>query len=207
MKKQDTFEDKGGIAFYSRVSTRKQDNEAQNLALREYQKNRGWESVQWFQEKISGAKVKRRERDELLKLCRQHKIKTVVVWKLSRWGRSVPDVLSTLKELDQLGVNFISITEAIDMSTPLGRAMVGMIAVFDEFNREIILEQMWQGRLRYKEENGNLGGRRPRAMEKAPQVIALKKQNNWGASKIAEQLEISPSSVRRILKSHSEGES
>jgi len=207
MKKQDTFDTSGKrLAVYSRVSTKKQDNEAQDLALRKYLENKQWTWDHWFTEKISGKKERRPERDKLLNLCRQGEVKTILIWKLSRWGRSSTDVIETLKELHSIGVNVLSVTENIDQSTPSGRAMTGMMAIFAELDREIIQEQMWLGRLRYQEENGNLGGRRPRAMEKAPQVIALKNQNNWGISKIAEHLEISPSSVRRILKTQTQGD-
>lgn len=205
MKKQDTFDASGKqLAVYSRVSTKKQDNEAQDLAIRKYLANKEWEAAYWFTEKISGKKDRRPERDKLLELCRQGEVKSILVWKLSRWGRSSVDVIQTLKELHAIGVNVLSVTENIDQTTPSGRAMTSMMAIFSELDREIINEQMWLGRLRYQEENGNLGGRRPRAMEKAPEVLALKEVKGWGVSKIAEHLNISPSSVRRILSQEKE---
>jgi putative DNA-invertase from lambdoid prophage Rac len=207
MKKQDTFDASGKrLAVYSRVSTAKQDNEAQDLAIRKYLENKEWTWDYWFTEKISGKKDRRPERDKLLSLCRQGEIKSILVWKLSRWGRSSVDVIQTLKELHSIGVNVLSVTENIDQTTPSGRAMTSMMAIFSELDREIINEQMWLGRLRYREENGNLGGRRPRAMEKTPEVLALKEAKGWSISRIAEHLSISPSSVRRILKSQTSGE-
>jgi DNA invertase Pin-like site-specific DNA recombinase len=64
----------------------------------------------------------------------------VLVWWLDRWGRSVTDLLATLQELEHLGVGFVSLTEALDLTTPAGRAMAGLLAVFAEFEREILRE-------------------------------------------------------------------
>jgi putative DNA-invertase from lambdoid prophage Rac len=69
----------------------------------------------------------------LLKAARRREVDVVVVWRLDRWGRSLPDLVLTLRELTDLGVGFISLTEALDLTTPTGRAMAGMVAVFAEF--------------------------------------------------------------------------
>ena len=61
----------------------------------------------------------------------------MVVWRLDRWGRSLPDLVVTLRELTDLGVGFVSLTEALDLTTPTGRAMAGMVAVFAEFERAV----------------------------------------------------------------------
>jgi DNA invertase Pin-like site-specific DNA recombinase len=61
----------------------------------------------------------------------------VLVWRLDRWGRSVTGLLATLQELDHLGVGFLALTEALDLTTPAGRAMAGLLAVFAEFERDI----------------------------------------------------------------------
>jgi hypothetical protein len=61
-----------------------------------------------------------------------------VVWRLDRWGRSLADLVVTLRELTELGVGFVSLTEALDLTTPTGRAMAGMVAVFAEFERETL---------------------------------------------------------------------
>ena len=65
----------------------------------------------------------------------------VLVWRLDRWGRSVTDLLATLQELEHLGVGFVSLTEALDLTTPAGRAMAALLAVFAEFEREILRER------------------------------------------------------------------
>ena len=70
--------------------------------------------------------------------ARRREIDVVLVWRLDRWGRSVADPLATLTELEHLGVGFVSLTEALDLTTPAGRAMAGLLAVFAAFEREIL---------------------------------------------------------------------
>ena len=84
----------------------------------------------------SGA-AKREARERLLEAARQREIDVVLVWRLNRRGRSVTDLLATLQELNHLGVGFVFLTEALDLTTPAGRAMAGLLAIFAEFEREI----------------------------------------------------------------------
>jgi hypothetical protein len=82
----------------------------------------------------------------------------VLVWRLDRWGRSVADLLATLQELEHLGVGFVSLTEALDLTTPSGRAMAALLAVFAEFEREILRERTRAG-LAHARQNGKRLGR------------------------------------------------
>ena len=72
----------------------------------------------------------------------------VLVWRLDRWGGSVTDLLATLQEREHLGVGFVSLTEALDLTTPAGRAMAALLSVFAEFEREILTTSDWDGRHR-----------------------------------------------------------
>ena len=115
--------------LYTRVSTNDQQTLAmQNRALREYAARRGWNITLQVREVNSGA-AKREARERLLEAARRREIDVVLVWRLDRWGRSVTDLLSTLQELDHLGVGFVSLTEALDLTTAAGRAMAAMLAV------------------------------------------------------------------------------
>jgi DNA invertase Pin-like site-specific DNA recombinase len=80
-----------------------------------------------------------------LEAARRREIGVVLVWRLDRWGRSVTGLLATLQELEHLGVGFVSLTEALDLTTPAGRAMAGLLAVFAEFEREILQERVRAG--------------------------------------------------------------
>ncbi len=86
-------------------------------------------------------------REKLLEAARRREIDVVLVWRLDRWGRSVTDLLATLQELEHLGVGFVSLTEALDLTTPAGRAMAAMLAVFAAFEREVLQERTRAGML------------------------------------------------------------
>jgi DNA invertase Pin-like site-specific DNA recombinase len=96
----------------------------------------------------------------LLDAARRREIDVVLVWRLDRWGRSVADLLATLQELDHLGVGFVSLTEALDLSTPAGRAMAGLLAVFAECERDILRERVRAG-LDHARQTGKRLGRPP----------------------------------------------
>jgi putative DNA-invertase from lambdoid prophage Rac len=66
---------------------------------------------------------------KLLAAARRRELDAILVWRLDRWGRSLPDLVITLKELAELSIGFVSLTEAFDMTTPTGRALAGMLAV------------------------------------------------------------------------------
>jgi putative DNA-invertase from lambdoid prophage Rac len=135
------------VGLYARVSTHDQQTlPLQIRALREYTIKRGWMIVVQIKEVGSGAS-QRELRQTLLAAARRREIDVVMVWRLDRWGRSVADLVSTLQELQHLGVGFVSLTEALDLTTPAGRAMAGLLAVFAEFEREILRERSasWSG--------------------------------------------------------------
>jgi putative DNA-invertase from lambdoid prophage Rac len=145
-------------ALYGRVSTADQDSEMQIQAMREYCERRKWDISVIAQETESGAKTKRPERAELLLLAKRNQVDVIVVWKLDRWSRSSVDLLTTLVELHACGVLFVSMTEGFDLSTPQGQAMAGMLAVFAQFERDMIAERVTAGIKRYRRE-GNAWGR------------------------------------------------
>jgi putative DNA-invertase from lambdoid prophage Rac len=112
--------------LYARVSTIDQQTlQMQNRAMREYAVRRGWTIVLQVHEVGSGV-AKREAREKLLEAARRREIDVVLVWRLERWGRSVTDLLTTLQEMEHLGVGFVSLTEALDLTTPVGRAMAGL---------------------------------------------------------------------------------
>jgi DNA invertase Pin-like site-specific DNA recombinase len=144
----------------------------------------------------SGA-IERHAREQLMEAARRREIDVVLVWRLDRWGRSVTDLLATLQELEHLGVGFVSLTEALDLTTPAGRAMAGLLAIFAEFEREILRERTRAG-LAHARQNGKRLGRPQTAALRTSQVRKLYRA---GVSKaeIARRLQIGRTSVRRIL--------
>jgi putative DNA-invertase from lambdoid prophage Rac len=96
---------------------------------RPYAKRRGWHVTLKVEEIGSGAKTRPRCED-LLRAARRREIETIVVWRPDRWGRSLVDLVTTLQELVALKVGFVSLSEALDLTTPSGRPSAGMLAVF-----------------------------------------------------------------------------
>ena len=133
----------------------------------------------------------------MLEAARRREIDVVLVWRLDRWGRSVADLLATLQELEHLGVGFVSLNEALDLTTPVGRAMAGLLAVFAAFEREILQERVRAG-LAHARQNGKRLGRPATA---ALHTAEIRKQHRAGVAKaeIARRLGVSRTSVRRIL--------
>src|SRR5579859_6259926 len=178
--------------LYARVSTNDQQTlPMQSRALREYAARRGWAIAVNVREVGSGA-TKREAREKLLEAARRREIDVVLVWRLDRWGRSVTDLLATLQELEHLGVGFVSLTEALDLTTPSGRAMAGLLAVFAAFEREILQERTKAG-LAHARQNGKRLGRPATAAVHAAEIRKLSK------SEIARRVQIGRTSVRRIL--------
>jgi len=186
------------VGIYARVSTIDQQTLPMQLEqMREYIKNRNWQLVVEVQEIGSGAKT-RPKREELLKMARRREIDAVLVWKLDRFGRSLADLVTSLNELRELGVVFVSLTESLDFSTPSGRAMAGMLSTFAEFERDIIRERVTAG-IANSRAKGRPHGRPRTAALKKDQINKLK-TDGLNNSQIAKKLKISRGSVIGLLK-------
>jgi putative DNA-invertase from lambdoid prophage Rac len=187
--------------LYARVSTNDQQTlTMQNRAMREYAARRGWTVAMQVREVNSGA-VRRQAREEVIEAARRREIDVVLVWRLDRWGRSVTDLLATLQELEHLGVGFVSLTEALDLTTPAGRAIAGLLAVFAEFEREILRERTRAGLAHARQHGKRLG----RPATAAVHAAEIRKLHHTGISKseIARRLKIGRTSVRRVLAAYS----
>lgn len=164
--------------------------------MREYAARRGWTVALQVRELNSGA-ARREAHEKILEAARRRKIDVVLVWRLDRWGRSVTDLLATLQELDHLGVGFVSLTEALDLTTAAGRAMAAMLAVFAAFEREILQERTRAG-LAHARLNGKRLGRPMTAGLRAAEIRKLHRAGT-SKSEISRRLQIGRTSVRRIL--------
>jgi DNA invertase Pin-like site-specific DNA recombinase len=164
--------------------------------MRKYAESRNWTIVREVEDIRSGVS-ERKNRELLLKSARRKEIDAILVWRLDRWGRSLADLILSLKELSELGVGFVSLTEAIDLTTPTGRALAGMLSVFAEFEREILRQRVKAGIAQARKKGGNHG--RPRTA--SLHTYKVKKLAEQGLSKaeIARRLDISRASVMRIL--------
>ena len=185
------------VGLYARVSTHDQQTlPLQIHAMRDFAAKRNWTIAVQIKEIGSGA-VHRKLRATLIAAARMREIDVVLVWRLDRWGRSVADLVSTLQELQHLGVGFVSLTEALDLTTPAGRAMAGLLSVFAEFEREILRERVCAG-LAHARQQGKRLGRPPSVVHQAVEARKLHQQG-YSKSEIARKLEIGRTSVRRLL--------
>jgi putative DNA-invertase from lambdoid prophage Rac len=132
-----------------------------------------------------------------MRAARRREVDAVVVWRLDRWVRSLPDLVVTLRELAELGVGFVSLTEALDLTTPTGRAPAGMVAVFAEFEREILRVRVRAGIAQARKEGRPHG--RPRTASLKGEEVRRLKSERASHSAIARRLGIDRTSMRRIL--------
>ena len=167
------------VGLYARVSTHDQKTLPLRMrAMREYAAKRGWTIAVQIKEVYSGA-AERELRERLLAAARRREIDVVLVWRLDRWGRSLVDLVVTLKELAELGVAFVSLTEALDLTTPTGRAMAGLLSVFAAFEREILRERIRAGIAEARLQGKHLG--RPVTVGK--RASQIRKLHRAGVSK------------------------
>jgi putative DNA-invertase from lambdoid prophage Rac len=186
------------VGLYARVSTHDQQTlPLQISAMREYAERRGWTVAMQIEEVGSSAKD-RPARNEILHAAMRREIDIVLVWKLDRWGRSLLDLVTTLKELHAVGVNFVSLNDSLDFTTPSGQAMAGMLAVFAQYERDILRDRVKAG-IAEARKNGKPHGRPPTVRELANEVNRLF-STGMSKSRIASHLGIGRTSVRRILQ-------
>lgn len=152
------------VALYLRVSTREQiENYSlpnQEDKLRAFCKAKGYEVHDVYKDGgHSGAHKDRPDLNRLLSDVKQKKVNIVMVYKLDRLSRSQKDTLDLIETFVQLGVDFISVTETLDTTTPMGRAMIGIMSAFAQLERELIAERMRDGQIK-RAENGyaTMGG-------------------------------------------------
>ena len=107
--------------------------------------------------KVGPGALARAMRQRLIDAARRRDIDVDWVWQLNRWGRSVADLVSMLQELTALGVGFVSLTEALDLTTPAGRAMTGRLSVFGEFERDVMRERVRTGLAHARLQGGRIG--------------------------------------------------
>ena len=184
--------------LYARVSTHDQQTlPMQMSAMRDYAKRRKWAVAIEVKDVGSGATT-RPKRETLIESARRREVDLILVWRLDRWGRSLVDLVSTLQELTALDVGFVSLTEALDLTTPSGRALAGMLAVFAEFERDILRDRVKAG-IDQARKDGKPHGRPQTAGKLIPEMKQLRKD---GLSKraIAKQLGVSRTSVIRLLR-------
>jgi DNA invertase Pin-like site-specific DNA recombinase len=145
------------VAIYTRVSTQDQSTRAQEKELREYAKARQWKVTQHFTDTISGAKESRPGLDQLMSDCRKRRVDLVLVWKFDRFARSVSHLLRALEAFEELGIEFVSLSEQIDTSTAAGRMIFTVLGAVAALERSLIAERVRLGIQNARREGKRLG--------------------------------------------------
>lgn len=187
------------VAIYLRVSTDGQTTEHQRRELESRAAAAGWDVVKVYEDAgISGAKGrdKRPQFDALLKDATRRKFDMVAAWSVDRLGRSLQDLLGFLAELQGAGVGLYLHQQALDTSTPAGRAMFQMVGVFAEFERSMIQARVKSGLKTARAKGVRLG--RPPVPREIEAAIQERLRDGVGQLKIARELGVGVSTVRRI---------
>jgi DNA invertase Pin-like site-specific DNA recombinase len=187
------------IGLYARISTLHGQNPQMQLGeLREHAGRRGWEVVgEYIDEGISGARERRPELDRLWADCRKRKVDAVLVYRYDRFARSLRQLVNALEEFRALGIDFISLHEGVDTSTPNGRLVFGIFASIAEFERELIRGRVISGLAAAQARGVRLG--RPRRTVDAAEVARLRASGvSW--REISQQLGVGVGTVCRAFE-------
>lgn len=186
------------VALYARVSTDGQEARNQLRELRKFAAARQWAvHTEYVDRGVSGSRAKRPALDKLMKDAQTGKFNSVLVWKLDRFGRSLPHLLSALERLRSYGVSFYSMTEGFDVSTASGRLQMSILASVAEFERALTIERIHAGLQRTKAEGTTLG--RPKMLSS----VDYKRVAHLSLSKAAEALGVSSKTVYRYRRAQS----
>jgi DNA invertase Pin-like site-specific DNA recombinase len=186
-------------ALYARVSTvhNGQDPEMQLRELREYCQRRDWQIIREYVDVgISGAKEKRPELDRLLSDAHHRRFDAVVVWRFDRFARSVSHLLRALETFRALGIEFVSLSEQVDTSTPTGKMVFTVLGAVAELERSLIAERVKAGLCNARAKGTRLG--RPKAAVDAATIADLRRTGaSW--AKICAELGLSKGTAQRAL--------
>ena len=161
------------VAFYLRVSTQEQTTQNQRLELERWATARGYDVVDVYEDHgISGSKGrdKRPQFDRMLNDAARRKFDVLAAWSVDRLGRSLQHLVETLNELHSTGVELYLHQQALDTTTPSGRAMFGMLGVFSQFEREMIVERVRAGMKRAQNKGTRSGKAIGRPVARTRQV-------------------------------------
>ncbi|MYL30739.1 helix-turn-helix domain-containing protein [Halobacillus halophilus] len=179
------------IFAYARVSTKDQNLSLQEDALNKY----GYDEI--FKEKKSGMDTERPQLTKLLEKLR--KGDTLLVWKLDRLGRSTKHVLEVAEQLEEKGVELVSLQDNIDTSTAMGKAMFRMLVVLNEMERDIISERTLAG-LESARQRGRVGGRPKKNDKEVNKALKLYDSKEYTISEIVEMTKVSKATLYRKIK-------
>ncbi len=188
------MKNKTRVALYLRVSTQDQNLDLQSRELLQFVEARGWQLIDIYEDKATGTNDKRPGLQQLLSDARRRKFDLILVWKLDRFARSLRDLVLMLQELGDLGIQFISLKDNVDLTTASGRLMCALIAAFAEFEASLIKERVKAGLAAAKAKGKKIG--RPKKDLPLKQIEVLRSQGRSFRS-IANELNLGLGTVQR----------
>ena len=193
------------VALYTRVSTDAQSTTSQRRELEAWAERAGHTVVKVYEDQgISGAKGrdKRPAFDALLKQAVRREFDMIAVWSSDRLGRSLSHLVEVLQTIRDTGTGLYIHTQSVDTTTPAGRAMFGMLGVFSEFEREMIVARVNAGIARAKQ-HGTRSGKphgRPRIDAKIEDRVRQQLASGAGILKTAKVVGVGSGTVQRIKR-------
>jgi DNA invertase Pin-like site-specific DNA recombinase len=186
------------VALYARTSTARDQTPAMQLdELRQVARQRGWEVVgEYVDHGVSGGKDRRPELDRLRSDIQRGRIDVVACWRFDRFARSVRHLVSALDEFRARGIDFVSIRDGIDTSTPAGRFTFHVIAAVAELERELIRERTRAGLAAARRRGARVG--RPRVQVDLERARALRAEDK-SVREVARALGVGASTIHRAL--------
>lgn len=203
-------------AIYVRVSTTnrtrggdafEQNPEVQEVPLRQLAQQRGWSLARVYSDRLSGAKENRPGLNSLMNDARRGQFDVVLVWRFDRFARSIEQLVRALAEFRGLRIDFVSCQEALDTSTPMGKAMFTIIGAMSELERNVIRERVLAG-MEYARRHGTKSGNaigRPRRIFDRGEVVRLR-ASGLSIEKIARQMRLGVGTVVRVIRAGDLGE-
>lgn len=190
------------VAIYSRVSTNLQTTDNQLLPLKDYVERMNYELVNIYQDEgISGSKGrdKRPALDEMMKDAVKGKFKKVLVFDVSRLGRSLKDLINIMTDLKNQNIDFYFYNQGIDTTSSTGQMMFNLLGVLAQWELGQISERSKAGIERARAE-GKVIGRPTTINESVEKSILMLRDKDYGIRKIATELKIGVGSVMRVIK-------
>jgi DNA invertase Pin-like site-specific DNA recombinase len=190
-------------AAYVRVSSGEQQTGAQERAIRDYIARCGWTLQKVYRDEISGSTIRRPGLDQMMKDCRRGSIDVVVVWKFDRSARSLKTLISGLDLCRALGIDFVSVTEAVDTSLPMGELLFQIIGSVAQFERSLIGERVKSG-LANARAKGKVLGRPPLRRLTRNEVAEMRRQrlrNRLPFRTLAQKFGVSIWTAHRLCQS------
>lgn len=201
-KRKTQKDQKTRVGLYARVSTSDQHARSQLLELKAFCHARGWDVVtECVDEGISGIRDRRPQLDKLMRWARARKLDVILVSRYDRFARSLRHLVTALEEFNALGVDFVSVHEGTDTSTPTGKLLFNLVASMAEFERELIRERVKAGLVAARAAGVKLG--RPRLTVDADHIRAIRATGvPW--REIGKILGIAEGTARRRAKNPSD---